>query len=190
MFRLLGGIEVKWQNEHGKWIEVGSLDEIGPIATDVQLVKLPRLPNRQVKLQLTMTQGLWRLHYLALAKLEEPIKPVRLQPYEVTGAGGEVDEEARLSLTDSTRTLVTLPGEAYTFRYRLPDPHQEYELFLESKGYYYEWMRNEWVAEQNPRLSLIMKVAPGLFMKKMAPGFKKLEAAMEETFWKSRYVKE
>ena len=136
-----------------------------------------------------MTQGLWRLNYLALAKLEKPLSPVRLQPYQVTGAGG-IDEDARLQLTDSTRTLVTLPGDAYSFHYRLPDPHQQYELFLESKGYYFEWMRDEWVVEQNPRLSLIMQVRPSLFMKMMAPGFKKLEAEMEDTFWKSRYVKE
>jgi hypothetical protein len=134
LFELLGGIKVEWQNERGRWLEVTGLDEMGPIATDVQLVKLPRLPNRPVKLRLTMTQGLWRLNYLALAQLESPLLPVRLQPYEVRNAEGGLDEEARRKLTDDTQTLVTLPGEAYTFKYRLPDPHQDYELFLESKG--------------------------------------------------------
>jgi hypothetical protein len=51
-------------------------------------------------------------------------------------------------------------------------------------------MRDEWVAEQNAWRSLVMKFAPARFMRLMAPGFKQLEGEMEETFWKSRYVKD
>ncbi len=48
--------------------------------------------------------------------------------------------------------IVTLPGDAYQLAYRLPEHPERYELFLESRGYYLEWMRREWMADESPSL--------------------------------------
>jgi hypothetical protein len=84
--------------------------------------------------------------------------------------------------------LNTYPGDTYLKNYKLPD-NSDYEFFLDTKGYYLEWMREEWIAEQNIRKAKLMFAFPGLYMRKAAKPFKKSEAEMEDRFWGSRYVK-
>jgi hypothetical protein len=103
--------------------------------------------------------------------------------------GGSVAEEAREELIDPARTLVTLPGDEYTMVYRLPEDPERFELFLESRGYYLEWMRDEWIAEENPARAAMMFVDPDRALRAMAPEFKRGEAEMEASFWGSRYAK-
>ena len=64
-----------------------------------------------------------------------------------------------------------------------------YELFLESRGYYLEWVRKEWLADENPALAAMMLINPERALHVLAPDFKKIEPEMEEVFWSSRYEK-
>jgi hypothetical protein len=59
---------------------------------------------------------------------------------------------------------------------------------MESQGYYLEWMRNEWLGEENSAKVYQMFLNPKQYYKDLAPQFKKVEAKMEETFWSSKYV--
>jgi hypothetical protein len=61
-------------------------------------------------------------------------------------------------------------------------------LFLESRGYYLEWMRDEWVREESRFGSLLMFLAPRLALRMLAPRFKAIEADIESQFWSSRYA--
>lgn len=185
--RVLGGIEVLTQNENGEWIVAGQTSETGPLATDTRLVPLPHLPAGAAKMRLRLTAGHWRLDYLALAQLEAQVPPLRLRP-EIVYRGNAVDDEAKQMLLDSARVLTTFPGDEYTFVYRLPKDFSRYELFLDSRGYYLEWMRDEWLQEENPARAAMMFLDPQGALRAMAPQFKKLEAGMEKTFWSSRYA--
>jgi hypothetical protein len=51
-----------------------------------------------------------------------------------------------------------------------------------------EWMRNEWLNEENPAMLYRMLLNPAQYYKDLAPQFKQIEAVMEETFWSSKYV--
>ena len=84
--------------------------------------------------------------------------------------------------------LITYPGEEYLLNYELPEDYNNYELFIEPEGYYLEWMRNEWLAEENSNKVYEMFFNPKQYYKDLAPQFKKIEAEMEETFWSSKYV--
>lgn len=183
--KLLGGIEVQIQNEKGKWEVVEEVYETGPIASDVIMVPLPEVEGKDVKLRLKMAKGLWRINYLALAKLGGQVEPLRIQPYEIHGKDG-IDERALQKLLDTTEALITMPGDVYTLKYYLPEG--DYELFLESKGYYLEWMRDEWIAEQDLKKAMMIYLRPSAFLRSMAPHYKKAEPQMEEIFWNSRYV--
>ncbi len=185
--RVLGGIEVLARNASGDWIVAGQTSETGPLATDTRLVPLPYLPAGEAKIRLRLTRGYWRLDYLALAQLGEQVTPIRLRP-NVVYRGDTVDENAKQLLLDSASVLTTLPGDEYTLTYRLPKDFARYELFLESRGYYLEWMREEWMKEENPARAAMMFLDPQSALRAMAPQFKKLEAEMEKAFWSSRYV--
>jgi hypothetical protein len=185
--RVLGGIEVLVQDENGAWITAGQTSETGPLATDTRLVPLPYLPAGDTKIRLRLTRGHWRLDYVALAQLGEQVAPMRLRPVKVY-RGDIVDENAKKLLLDSASALTTFPGDEYTLVYRLPEDFGRYELFLESRGYYLEWMRDQWLKEENPARAARMFLDPQGALRAMAPEFKKLEAEMEKTFWSSRYA--
>ena len=81
-----------------------------------------------------------------------------------------------------------MPGDKYELTYDLP-PGDDYELFLDSRGYYLEWMRSEWLREERPLAALRMLVDPAAALRELAPAFKRIEAEAEQLFWRSRYAR-
>ena len=184
---MLGGIEILVQKTNGKWEKAGELDEMGPIAADIQLVTLPETGD-EVNIRLRMTKGLWRIDQLALVKLDREVQPMRIKPSRVMRDSVE-DETAKRWLTDTSQYLVTFPGDRYELVYDLPGNGQGLELFLYTRGYYIEWMRENWIKEENNLKMAIMFSFPRYYLKMMAPDFKLVEPVMEESFWNSRYAK-
>lgn len=185
---VLGGIEVYILDKKGKWIKAGELNEMGPIASDIHFIRLPFTGQKNLKIKLVLTKGLWRLDYLALAKVGPMAEPVRIKPSVLSDNPAPADIST-IFLSDDHEPLITLPGDSYHLSYSLPYEPDEYELFLCSKGYYIEWMREPWLAEQNLKKASLLFGFPGLFMKLAAKEFKVIEPTMEENFWKSRYAK-
>ncbi len=185
---VLGGIEIFMLNGGGKWEKVGQEGEMGPLASDVHLIKLPGTNDKEVRLKLRLTKGLWRLNYLALASLDEKIEPVQIEP-SLVASPLKVNSADSL-LLNPDNPLVTLPGDEYDIYYDLPEGADNYEIFLKTKGYYLEWMRDTWIAEENLKRAALFFGFPGLFMKIVADDFKKVEPSMEESFWNSRYVRQ
>ncbi|MCU7493906.1 MAG: hypothetical protein HF314_03315 [Ignavibacteria bacterium] len=188
MLNMLGGIEVQVQDLYGNWQSAGFIDEFGPLATDFHIVPIKGIPEKNTKVRLKMTKGYWRIDYAALSPVSEAKNLTRLQPEEVL-KGGKTDENARKILCDSSRALVTLPGDTYELKYRIPSMFKDYELFLESRGYYLEWIRREWMKEENAARLAEILLNPEAALKRLAPEFKKVEPKMESSFWRSRYAK-
>lgn len=186
IFELLGGIEVFSKDTCGNWILEGEINETGPIATDFNIIPLANNLHGKVELKLRLNKGLWRIDYLGLATISEKVAPILIQPYQVeTITGTEI--YPLNNLIDTNKYLITYPGDSYRIKYRLP--FENAELFLDSKGFYLEWIRDEWVTEQNFRKLNLMFNHPSRYLKLCAPDFKKIEPHMEETFWNSRYEK-
>jgi hypothetical protein len=141
-----------------------------------------------VAIELSMARGAWRLDYAALAGMEAEVEPLRLEPARVLHEGRE-DAAALAFLLDPARALVTTRGEAYTLVYTLPADFERRELFLESRGYYLEWMREEWLAEEDPARAMRAFLDPARTLREVAPDFKRYEAKMEALFWSSRYAR-
>jgi hypothetical protein len=59
------------------------------------------------------------------------------------------DDDPLASLLDDSKYLVAYPGDIYHISYELP--FENAELFLDSRGYYLEWIRDEWIEEQSMR---------------------------------------
>ena len=186
----LGGIEVEVRGPDGAWRAAGLTRETGPLATDVRLLALPPLPAGPVSVRLRMTRGAWRLDWAALARLNGTVEPRRVPPARVRRNGRD-EPEALAALRDPERALTTLPGDTYELLYALPPAiaARPTELFLESRGYYLEWMRDEWLAGENPALAALMVTQPHIALRLLAPAYKSAEPQMETLFWESRYVR-
>jgi hypothetical protein len=185
--RVLGNIEVLLEDENGEWEVVGSTGETGPIAADTRVVPLPTTHSPASRVRLRLTQGMWRLDQIALVRLGEEVQPERLMPQAVERAGAD-DPNALNALVDREEALVTLPGDAYEISYRLPENPAGYDLFLEARGYYLEWMRQEWMEEENPLRAAQLVLNPAAALRALAPAFKLHEPTIENLFWNSRYV--
>jgi hypothetical protein len=179
----VGGIEVIAETTRGEWVRAGDLREMGPLATDIVVVPLPADATGRVRLR--MARGHWRIDYVASARIGARVEPVAIEPRSVTGT-----DRFQLTRRPPTRLpLTTLPGDIYTYTFHLPNAADVDELFLESQGYYLEWMRDEWLSEENATRAMQLVLNPEQLLRDVAPEFKKQEAGMEALFWGSRYAR-
>jgi hypothetical protein len=188
----LGGIEVQVRDVSNAWTTIGVFGEPGPIATDTKVIPLPTQGDgdRPLRVRLRMAKGSWRIDWAAIAALRGTVKPLKLVPVAVT-AKGTLDSSALHSLRggEGTRRLVSLPGADYRMQFRLPDSTSRYELFLESEGYYYEWMRREWLPEENAALAAAAIADPAGSLRRLAPTYHAREGMMDSLFFHSRFTR-
>jgi hypothetical protein len=185
--RLLGTIEVYTRSQSGDWSRIGETGETGPIAADTKLIPIPTQNDGPVRIRLRLTKGLWRLDWVALASLGSAVTPTRVVPAEVLRAGA-LDSVALQRLLAKGDPLTTLPGDALDLVYHLPPNADRCELFLDTRGYYLEWMRREWFAEENSAATRRLLLDPEAMLRNLAPAYKRQEPDMEHAFWNSRYI--
>ena len=186
MARVLGGIEAEVAEGDSPWRAIGSFDEPGPIAGDRRVLPFEASGSGPLRVRLRLARGHWRLDSVALADLGEPIPPFRLEPLSVE-RDGHRDDEARTRLLEGERHVVTHPGDAYRLTFRLPPSDSPLDLFLESEGFYYEWMRGEWLVEEDPPMAALALVDPAEALRRLAPAYKTEEGRLEQAFWASRF---
>jgi hypothetical protein len=186
MAHALGGIDVEVAEGDGPWRAIGRFDEAGPIGGDLRVLPFESTGAGPLHVRLRLARGHWRLDAVALAGLGQPVAPIRLEPASVE-RGGHRDREARAALVAGERHLVTRPGDAYRLTFRLPPSDRPLELFLESEGFYYEWMRAEWLAEEDPAMVALAVAAPAEALRRLAPAYKAEEPYLERAFWASRF---
>jgi hypothetical protein len=190
--RTLGTIDVLVSTDSVHWTDAGQLFEAGPLATDPQVIPLPTsLGDGPVHIRLSLAKGYWRLDHAALAHLGPRVEPIMLAPQAVTAEGPTVaGAGASAALADPGRHLVTGPGDTYRLTFELPatlPPSSErWEVFLESTGWYYEWMREEWRADRNAVSAAQLLYDPRAAFRTLAPAYKSREADNERAFWTSR----
>ncbi len=184
---LLGGIEVQIPEQNGGWRTVQVVKETGPIARNMTIV--PLLEGAPAtKIRLRMTKGMWRIDQTAMAEIVPVNDAVQIGPRAVY-RDGKPDSTAFTQLTDPLQLLNTYPGDEYTIEYLLPEDFSERDLFLKSRGYYIEWMRDVWMKDENLARIAQLVSSPKQFLRTEAPRFKQAEQSMEQIFWSSKYVR-
>jgi len=186
MARAIGGIDVQVMDATGTWRTAGTFGEAGPIASDTKVVPLPASAGTSLRVRLSLARGAWRIGWIALANLGDPLVPTRIGPSSVR-YNGKDDLRTVERLRDASAHVVSLPGDDYRLVFALPRSARDLELFVESTGYYYEWMRREWLDEENIPRALAIIADPQGALKQLAPAYAARESAMEKLFWSSRF---
>jgi hypothetical protein len=183
--RELGSIQVAVSEDGGPWTPVGEFDEAGPIAADRLLIPIGFRTATDLRVRLTMARGAWRLDEVAVGHIAGPATPLFVEVDSVTTAAG-TDALALERLTDRDRYLVTTPGDEYRLWFTIPGggPHR---VFLDAQGFYYEWMREPWLEEEDAAAVASLLLDPRDALRRMAPEFKRVEPTMEQLFWQSRF---
>jgi len=181
----LGEIEVwLWNKQSSNWELQGSVYETGPIAINRQIVLFSTLAEGKTRVKLRLNRGLWRIDQLSLACGLQKVEPVVIKPQEVYYKG-VADASALQKLADPDKQLLSMPGDEFRLVYQMPDA-SDYALFLSSKGYYIQWMRDNWMNMKDMRKLRLMITQPATYLRNEAAAYKSYEAAMEDAFWTSR----
>jgi hypothetical protein len=187
LYHLLGGVEVQTQDAHGTWKTVGTYLETGPIAREVQVIPLP-MGESSRNIRLIMARGHFRLGQVSLVALGKTVSPKRITPSAIATTHGD-ENLAKQWIAGGTPFITTYPGDEHTLTYDLPTDGDDLEFFLEARGYYLEWMRGSWLAEESKWKLGKLFTRPGSALQDLAPAYKKVEANIEQLFWESRYVR-
>jgi hypothetical protein len=183
----LGGLDLSVLSRSG-WRAIGTYDEIGPLAREVQafpITESVELPEGPIRVRIGGARGNHRLDEVLLAEVSEAEAPLTIAP-SVVRRGGVEDPEALARLLGRGPRLMTVPGDAYLLSFTLPSELADPELFLESTGYYYEWTRTGWLDEEDAsRLAEVIE-EPRKALVRLAPAFKAIESKIETIFWQSR----
>jgi len=187
IFKELGNIDIYlWNEMKNTWEFQNGLYETGPIAINRQILPLKNISlNSNVKIKLVMNKGYWRLDYLALTNIIEKAEPFEIKPVTVLNKG-KIDNTALTSVIDPHKYLISMPGSEYRFNFFLPLQNDDYELFLYTKGYYLEWMREHWIKDKNLLKLKQMFENPKRYLKVDAKHYKLYEHTMEQEFWNSK----
>ncbi|MBK7215265.1 MAG: hypothetical protein IPH88_18685 [Bacteroidales bacterium] len=183
----LGNIDVYvWNETKKQWELQDRIYETGPIAINRQFLPLKTQgQGSDVKLKLVMNKGLWRIDYLALTNIKEKVKPIEISAGSILNKG-KADPAALASMGNPDEHLISMPGSEYKFNFTLPDKNADYELFLYSKGYYLEWMREHWIKDKDLLKLQQMVYQPKDYLKAEAKAYKRYENEMEQEFWNSK----
>jgi hypothetical protein len=155
------------------------------VAADVKVVPLGRVPTSgRLDVTLRLARGHFRLDYLALAELGGAVTPTVIEPRVRLGRLAAAASVVR----QPDGTLVTLPGAELELSYALPPNPERYEPLLQTRGYYLEWMRQEWLAEEDPARAALLFYDPRRALRELAPEFKRYEPRIETLFWSSRFA--
>jgi len=183
----LGDIDVYvWNENNETWELQGGFHETGPIAFNHQILPLKtRVTGDDLKLKIVLNKGLWRIDFMGLANIKQQVEPLEITPDNILIEGCE-NAEALANIATPDKYLISMPGDVYKFNFSLPENQTDYELFLFSKGYYLEWIRDSWIKEKNLLKLAQMRTTPKMYLKAEAAAYKAYEVDMEEQFWNSK----
>jgi len=183
----LGNIDIYvWNEKSEDWELQSGFYETGPIAFNHQILPLQTSANKDdLKLKIVLNKGLWRIDFLGLTNIKQQVEPLEITPDNIE-IEGCANAAALAQITNPDEYLISMPGDVYQFNFTLPKEHTDYELFLYSKGYYWEWMRENWLKDKNLLKLAQMRTMPKAYLKAEAKVYKTYEADMEEQFWNSK----
>jgi hypothetical protein len=136
-------------------------------------------------LKIILNKGLWRIDYVALTNIKEKVKPIEISPNSILNKK-KIDNFALSAINNPDKYLISMPGSEYKFNFILPNTNTDYELFLYSKGYYLEWMREHWIKDKDLLKLNQMVNNPKKYLQEEAKNYKRYETTMEQEFWNSK----
>jgi hypothetical protein len=135
----------------GKFRKVGRIGDQGPIAWSERAFVLDAPRGDSLKVRLSFVADNWRIDQVSIA-IDIQRGKVRTIPV-ATARSLDVhrpDIPEYLAQPDETY-LITRPGESVQVGFEVGESRQPRTFFLASEGYYMEWMRSEWLAEEHRR---------------------------------------
>jgi hypothetical protein len=133
--------------------EIAHIGDCGPITWKEVAVDLPAPEGSVVRLRFSSLPGNWAIDWIGISfDTCDELRTAIIEPAKVHDAqGGERTDILSLIRSKDDRYLTTFPRDAYLLEFALPELPQRSErsLFIQSCGFYIEWLRHAWFAESD-----------------------------------------
>lgn len=189
VYDMFSGIFVE-VNKNNTWIEIGKFQDAGPINWKYSVVEIPvENDGGIVEARLKFIPDNVMIDYIAFDTTDsnenftvEKINPLRITDY----TNQKRNDISEFINEDDNRYLITIPGDCYFFHYDFKKPSdKETSLFIESKGYYNEWIRGNWIKEKNTLYSFNLFDIQGT-LNKLVDSWLENKDLLEQEFFNSR----
>jgi len=135
-----------WDGEH--FVNVASVSPTGPIAWHDVAVELPPAQGPEARVRISFLPDNWMLDWASVGLGIVPALATRsIAPAKSEGLSGDCEEAVIAPLREADGSyLITSPGESHTlfFPAEAPSRGTSRTCFLRSRGFYIEWLREEW----------------------------------------------
>ena len=167
--RIMAKIELYLDDKKIKEFEISE----GPIAWLNIAIDLGHIDTGEHELIIRSTKGFWKFDYFAIADIKETNKYIEIHSTQ----------------HDSIFPLVLLPGDSIILDFYLPRLcfPDRCDIFIESRGFYHEWPRYEWILNKSLAKLWLLRNLPKVYFAQIAKEYKAIEDSIEHAFWNSKY---
>jgi len=153
VYRTFSGIKI-YENKNGELIKKGRFADAGPLNWKYSAEEIYLDGSDELNIRLQFIPDNFMIDYIALDysnETENNITFDEIAPYMITSSDGEKKENiAELLKYADDKYLVTYPGDSYMFEYKIAKKNDcEQTVFIKSKGFYNEWIRGNWLRNNN-----------------------------------------
>ena len=190
LYNAYAGIRITTFNQ-GKWEIQSKIGDIGPIAWKEIAVSIPvQVENNRVSIRLEFFPDNFMIDYIGYETnkgMDDAYRVNRQQPHSI------IDDEnnVRYDLIDllkepDEKYLVTNPGESYYLSYKSQsDDSINISTFVQSKGYYIEWIRGDWLVNNSGKYKFNMFEVDKTLMQ-LQSSWLESRSLIEDRFFKTR----
>lgn len=151
IYKAFSGISINSFNGE-KWIKNSMLYDAGPLNWKYCVQEIP-VYNGEINIRLKFVPDNFMIDYIAFdfEQINADIQSLEIYPYEILDNDGNPRGEViELLRNDDDNYLITNPGESYRLHYNIEKSNEcEQTVFIDSKGYYTEWIRGSWLKNNN-----------------------------------------
>ncbi len=150
--------------------EIGTIKYEGPIAFEDFTLSFKNPGDDTIKISFVEIKGDWEIDQVVLAPvIKKGIDYKVLDVHLPKGKDGY---------------LITYPGQEYTLEFHPDDG--DFQFFLKTRGYYYEWQREDWIENADPALSRYLFFHPDSAYRYFARSYEAGDPEAREIFFKTR----
>jgi len=148
VYKVFSGIKVQVLN-NGEWSNHSVIPDAGPLAWKNIAAEIP-VNNGEINIRLQFVPDNFMIDYVGFdieTEEENTISIANAYPSVIRDNSFKLKNEvSELIKKDDLRYLITNPGDSYRFTYIIPKKENcQQSIFVESKGYYTEWLRGSWI---------------------------------------------
>lgn len=188
VYDMFSGIFVE-VNKNNSWIEIGKFQDAGPINWKYSVAQIPVNYDGTVKVRLKFIPDNIMIDYIAFDTTDsnENFTVEKINPSIITDCTNqERNDISDFINEDDNLYLITNPGDCYFINFNFnKSSDKETSLFIESKGYYNEWIRGNWIKEKSVHYTFNLFDIQGT-LKRLVDSWLENKDLLEQEFFNSR----